>query len=446
MQPKEVFCKTCKSSFLITNPRSRQVYCSHECRKPRENTLEVNECCVCKKQFKPTYSKMKYCSDDCRQTGFSVTRKRDPYVKNCLTCKNEFQTHKKHKQYCSQKCYGARFGKVKKNCVICQNEFEVAYRFRGTLTCGRECLGKRLSEQFRERFELCCLNCNCKFEVVRNALESAKYCSTKCFYEHKYNRVSSILVKECEACNEEFVVKFIRRNKRFCSKKCAVSGERNGMFGKPGTMLGKPAWSRGLTAKTDERLKALGEKISITLKEGFASGRLSHVGENNPNFGYTKDVISAEKRANFSRAAIERILRGVAGYKTGHLSGYYDGKFGRVRFKSSWELAAMMYWDACDDVLMYTYEPTVLVLADGRHALPNFYIVFRDEKLSGFYEIKPTPIQELDEVKTKLDLVRSALAEKNFQYFLLGNKEIDKMKKELGDAFTNAVHEYKNRS
>jgi hypothetical protein len=217
------------------------------------------------------------------------------------------------------------------------------------------------------------------------------------------------------------------------------------MFGKPSPLAGRPAWNKGLTAKTDDRLFALGQKISRTAKEQFASGVRSNVGNCNPNYGNTTDTLDDEKRRNFSEAAIKRVLLGQSGYKTGHVTGVYTSQKCSVpvKFKSSWELAAMMWWDCQDEVLSYEYEPIVVTLVDQRRAIPDFLVKYRT--CGELIEIKPTSIQILPTVRDKLVMVNEAVTSLGYVYRLLGDDTIHQMIEELGDKYTNAVNVYKSR-
>jgi len=298
----------------------------------------------------------------------------------------------------------------------------------------------------KERIKKLCEVCCKEFEVIASRVSSARYCSyDPCFLSTRKTRQPDV-TKTCEFCGCEFTVSFVRKEQRFCGKRCSNSGPNNGMFGKPGSMLGRTAWNRGLTAKTDERLAGLGAKVSESLKERFQAGASTHRGANNPNFGHTSDTLTKEQRDNYSRAAVKRVLDGVSGYKTGHVTGTHCSPKATlpVKFKSSWELVAMMHWDRSNDVLSYEYEPNVIVLSDGRRTIPDFLVRYVDGQ-EVIVEIKPTAIQALPEVSKKLDLTKQALAAAGAKYVVLGNVEIDAMKREIGEDFDTAVKHHQGR-
>jgi hypothetical protein len=364
----------------------------------------------------------------------------------CQTCKIIFGSHKKSKKYCSHTCYAKRFADVTNVCLACHSEFVVAYRFRGQKTCGAKCAGLLKSQNHTREIKNC-LVCTTQFEAVQSYKDKAKYCSYDCFLTTRATRQPDI-AKICENCEIKFVVPFTKNVRRFCSKRCATSGEFNAFFGMIGSAhptFGLKAWNNGLSVETDVRLAKLGKKISVVSKEQFSTGARSHVGENNPMFGHTVDMLTPEQVENYSRAALKRVQDGVSGYKTGHLTGFYRSiKSGLIKFKSSWELAAMMWWDSCDNVVGFQYEPFSLILDDSRRAVPDFLVSFKDER-SVLYEIKPTGIQNLTEVRRRLALAEKSANARGYAYFLLGDAEIKQtMISELGIKYEDAIKRYKS--
>jgi len=216
------------------------------------------------------------------------------------------------------------------------------------------------------------------------------------------------------------------------------------MFDKPGSMTGKIAWNRGKKKENSDSLKIMGEKISQTLREKFASGRLSNSGERNPNFGNTADKITVEKKITYSKAAVERVRRGVSGYKTGHLKGVFRGRKTSedVKFKSSWELLAMLYWEQQDDIAIYSYEPIVVQIDETRRTVPDFLVEYSNG-VKEVCEIKPTAIQNMPQNRDKLLLTKRALKDLGYTYRLIGDDDILQMKDSVGKKFYDAVEMYK---
>lgn len=361
----------------------------------------------------------------------------------CLTCKIEFTPRDISKKYCSRTCYHKRYKAIIKNCVVCNQSFTVAYRFRGTKTCGKSCFSTLMSQCQNKKESSTCLNCKKEFDLIKSRKNSAKYCSYDCFLSTRKSRQS--IAKECEYCKKEFKTT-LAANRRFCNRSCANSGEFNGAYGKPGTMTGKIPWSKGLTKTSDERLSRLGNKLSSIAKERFSNGVSSHVGSKNPNFGNTRENLTVEKRDNFSKAAVQRILNGSSGYFRCRLTGYFEGKKSTspVRFKSSWELAIMMLWEQQENIIRYEYEPCIIKLSDGRRSVPDFRVTY-NSGMSEFVEVKPTQIQQLQSVKEKLDLTKDAIEQSGERYVLFGDSVVKAAIKTLGEKFDIEVERHKNR-
>jgi len=290
-----------------------------------------------------------------------------------------------------------------------------------------------------------CGACEKEFDVSPKYMETAKYCSYVCFLSTRKTRQPKVTLK-CNGCEKDFIVPFSKSNRRFCSKSCSSSGKNNSMFGKSGTMKGKKAWNNGLTAKSDLRLKKLGEKLSEIAKNQFTLGLRSNKGDMNPNYGRTPESRTDKQKDNYSLAASKRILDGVAGYKTRHVTGVYNCKKCKdaVRFKSSWELTAMMFWDDQIDVESYKYEPFIFNIGNNRRTIPDFLITYTDGRKE-IVEIKPTAISKLSTISEKLDLTKKAVEKTGISYRLIGNEIINEMKQCLGEAITNEIIKYSCR-
>ena len=286
----------------------------------------------------------------------------------CQKCHKPFESHKRDKKYCSHECYAKRFDPVTKNCEICKKDFTVAYRFRGQRTCNAQCSGKLVALSNRTRVTKQCLCCGGDYEATQSYKDQAKYCSSTCFYKHKYGRDSTIVVKTCEACGKEFEKPFIQRSIRFCSRSCGNAGEQNGMFGKPGPMLGKLAWNNGLTTKTDERLRLAGEKISIIVADKMISGSWSP-----PSTGFKGEHYT--------------------GIKNGGVTNY---------LRSSFESTYARMLDADHTVTAWEHEPfriPYIFEGSARNYVPDF-LVTRESDLF-LIEVKPKMLTETEQNSTK---------------------------------------------
>lgn len=356
MEPRTVVCQTCEKSFTVTNPHSRQIFCSKKCRPERKSTItQQRNCGMCGKDFVPKYDCQKYCSKDCKWKGFSVNRKVVKSRITCLTCGNEFVPRNETRKFCSRKCARNVYPHVTRPCEICKHNFTTPYRFREVKTCGSECNNVRQSRIFRNREVKQCLVCGKDYEVVQSYKDDAKYCSYMCFLSTRATRQPDVS-KICEYCKEEFIVPFPRITQRFCSKSCSNSGENNGMFGKPGTMTGKKAWNNGLTLETDERLRSAGEKISAIIADKLVKGEWKH------SFGY----------------------------KSEHYIGVKNGRR-EIYLRSSYESAYVRILDLDQSVVSWEYEPMRLpYMFEGsvHNYVPDFLVTYVDGSQS-LVEVKP---------------------------------------------------------
>jgi hypothetical protein len=290
-----------------------------------------------------------------------------------------------------------------------------------------------------------CLACGNDFDVPKGSVDKTKFCSYDCFLSTRKTRQPPTVII-CKNCKKEFSVNAGRsKTRQFCGKSCSNSGEFNAAYGKPGSMTGRSPWSKGLTKETDVRLELLGKKISKVIHDQFSLGCRTHSGKSNPNYGHTSETLTSEQRQRYSEAAVKRILAGVSGYKTKHITGIYDAlKSAPVKFKSSWELVAMMWWDQCDDVFSYKYESKVFIIEGQRRVIPDFLLCYNNG-MQVIIEIKPTALQNTPVISEKLEMTRIAVEKSGLKYELIGNETIDKMKKELGEKFIYEIKKYQSR-
>ena len=353
-----------------------------------------------------------------------------------------FNQRKPTKKFCNEKCYYSSKNRiVDLVCEFCNGKFTEPYRFRLKKTCSKACFSLLMKSR-SPRLKKDCGACGKEFDVSQKSAEIAKYCSYECFLTTRKSRQPKVTLK-CEGCEKDFEVPFVKSQRRFCTKSCALTGENNPMYGKSGMLTGKKSWSNGLTKKSDPRLEKLGKKLSEIAKEQFASGSRSNKGDRNPNYGRTPESRTPQQKENYSHAAIKRILDGVSGYKTGHVTGVYNSKKCKepVRFRSSWELVTMMFWDDQIDVESYTYEPYVLKIGENRRTVPDFLVTYSDGRRE-IVEVKPTQVSNIPTVSEKLDLTRKLVEEAGLTYRLIGNEVINEMKKHIGERLTNEIIKY----
>lgn len=356
-------CATCQTVFKLDNPRARNKYCSEKCRPPRKTViLEQTNCLICNNLYIPKYNCQKYCSKECRKIGFSKTKQEKAKPKKsfvCSFCNKEFTPSREYKnKFCSQKCYldskAEKWPVQKKHCIICDKEFEVPYRFREIMTCSQKCNRQRMC---KPRITKQCEWCNKEFEIIETR-QYFKYCSPKCRYAAAIKpECHQLYTITCQNCKKQIEVDYYSKNNKFCSLSCAKSGEFHPMYGKPGAMLGKIAWNHGLTAKTDERVKKLGKKISAIIADKLVSGSWDH----------------------------------QAGYQGEHYTGIKNGNK-TVYLRSSYESAYARILDADQNVESWIHEPFRIEYEfEGLHKnyVPDFLVSLFDNEKQLLIEIKP---------------------------------------------------------
>lgn len=236
-----------------------------------------------------------------------------------------------------------------------------------------------------------CLTCGKEYIPPR---EKSSYCSHSCRSTGTNTaRKHPPVTISCVVCGKEFEVPYTARNSR---KTC--SGQ------------GGPC-ARAL-AETKFDKKEVARRISKTRLDGFASGRLVHVGvphteetkkvlsekakarfsvpENNPMFGRKHSERSREQQ---SRTRVLNILAGKYGgwFRKGVLQ---TKKGGEVSFRSTWEETVALMLDADENVLAFKHEPFSIPYSKEadyesiRRYIPDFLVQYTDGR-KVLVEIKP---------------------------------------------------------
>tara|TARA_Y100000034_G_scaffold137039_1_gene219433 strand:+ start:4818 stop:6239 length:1422 start_codon:yes stop_codon:yes gene_type:complete len=429
-----ILCKGCNN--LITTENENKKYHNTDCYDAYRRVVRYDKKCnECNKIFMPVYKTDKYCGKECRKLGYKKIRatNKKTYEITCKFCKKKSIKRRKRK-YCDTKCYNSwRHRTIMFICLYCETENKVAYRFRRQKFCDQKCMGKYAS--MITKHETKCKYCGIIFIQSKYKQYQKQYCEYECFVFSIRGGCSATIILTCknENChleNKEFEVEYIKRNRQFCGKSCATSGKNNPMYGKPGTQLGKPAWNKGLTKETDERLAKLGKKISKILKAKFESGELSHEGENNPMYNRTRETMTLEQLKNYSNAAIKQIQDGkTLGFKSGKKGWYTSTKTdNRMFYRSSYELRAMIYFDECDDVIDYKHEPYSIPY--GKNNEKNYlfdFIVYFKNNITKIIEIKARYFLKIDKIiiREKAIAAKKYCDENNMKYEIWTGAKLD---------------------
>lgn len=322
-----------------------------------------------------------------------------PYGKSCTICNKQFIARFPHQLRCSTQCIKLhhqsyckhrRETDIAKTCQICSKEF-IPNKFYKSV-CSGECkiqnqkLKSRESQTRIKQKRAIVKICKFCFKEFNTQKSTNEFCDLMCWSRyHKKNDVTLI----CGWCGEEFVRSYIKRRRRFCSKKCSTS-------------FVKHNWDAA----------AVGKKISKTLKEDFAFGKRIHpwigrthttetkqlssrthkerknnIGVNNPMHGKNH---SKESREKMSRTRTRKILNGdyASWFKKGVYHSIKSNK--DVVYRSSWELSVFQFLDYSDDVLSYEVEPFSInyFLKINKRYIPDILISYKNG-ITKLVEIKP---------------------------------------------------------
>lgn len=350
------------------------------------------KCDICEKEFESRIPHQKTCSKECRELLQKKKYEKRYYkdgkerVENCIGCGKKIESDVAQKRYCSEKCKKhfqyLRIEDIEKICLVC---------------------GKSFKTKKKETF-LCSIGCI-----------------------NTYTKKHDDIIKICESCGKEFITTYIRREKRFCNYKCANTGEFNSMYGMTGSLsptYGRESWTKGKTIETDERLKELGRKISITSQKQFKDGVRSNKKENNPMYGKNHSSDSKEK---ISKTRCDKWVNGEYNniWKKGTFYSLKNNK--EFVFRSSWEEKIMGMLEIDDNVVKYDYEPFHIEhVFQGvtKHYIPDFLIEYKDG-IKKLVEIKPFCYVEHDINLSKFSAARKYCESNNLIFEVWTEKEIN---------------------
>lgn len=308
----------------------------------------------------------------------------------CKHCSKHFEHRKSDKKFCSNDCYRkSKDIQVSKICEFCSKHFVVPYRGRKQRFCSNQCAGSARSQHADlNRAKIPCLECSKEFEIIPSSV--SKYCSTDCFYKHKYGRESVTVWLVCKNCNVDFEVPFIKRDRQFCSKKCMISGDFNPS--KDSETNKKIVETRRRNIESGLKQPAWLDKTHTDeSKEKMSQARLKAVEEGIPN-GMLGRNHTEESKEKMSKSKTQLILDGKFNpLETYHVSGWYESTKAKKSFyRSSWERDVMIWLDSNDDVISWESESVRIPYMYDDHKrwyVPDFIVVYKDKKI--MYEVKP---------------------------------------------------------
>jgi hypothetical protein len=268
--------------------------------------------------------------------------------RKCIECQQKYTPSYKPQRYCSRKC--------STNAIARQNKHKNIY----VATCG---WCKKTFEKF-------------KWQKGKHNDFCDQECSQAYFrgYQEKY------ITKQCPACKKAFKCLY-RRQPVNCSRSCSKAGDNHPYYGKVGPFKGKTPWTKGLTAKTDLRVAALGKKISKTQKKQFADGVRTNHGVKNPNYGQRAHLRPLEQIDRYSKAAVRRLQKHGAKIK----GIFWSNKNNKhINYRSSYEKRYMVCLENDQNIARYEFEPMSIKYCDNNSRphryIPDFLVTYTDGK------------------------------------------------------------------
>jgi hypothetical protein len=292
---------------------------------------------------------------------------------------------------------------MQKICCICNNNFEA--KRRDSLYCTVKC--KRSAEyQRKEAFQKKCLYCCTEFETKN---KDTKYCCSSC--SNIDSKTHDDVTLNCKECGIEFIVKYIYRNKQFCSRNCATIHQNILMYSND-EVKNKISETKKKQYETGEVIHPfLGKKLSEKHKEKLRQIKSKEgkwKGEKNPAYGGQ----SKEIREKMSKTRSERIQNGqIHGRILGTLN---TKKGGTIRYRSNWEKQYVEDLEKDESVISYIFEPLILEYEydQKRNYIPDILIIYKDGSKK-LVEIKPSYFLDAEINKCKFSAARKYCEEKD---------------------------------
>jgi hypothetical protein len=293
------------------------------------------------------------------------------------------------------------------NCKICEKLIKTnQYGACCSSGCKKASMQKN-SNNIKKNCQKCCI----EFFCIKSKSDITRFCSWECR--------KSETSKACEECGAQFLVTSVNHiRKRFCSAKCARGGKKSHFYGLKGELsytFGQTPWTKGKSAKDNEKIAAAGRKISFKLKQKFKNGELSNSREKNPMFGKTWNK---EQKERASIMVTERMKRGE--WNTKHpkfICGHYESAKMNTKFwyRSSLELRIMKCFEIDSNVSSYFCEPLSIVYGENKRYVPDFICKFLDDTIV-LCECKPKFQLEMKGVQLKTAAAQKMCKENGWQY------------------------------
>jgi hypothetical protein len=338
------------------------------------------------------------------------------------------------RHFCSAECKKNKTtaGRRKK-CQRCQEPFESTIKTQ--FLCSRKCMGEHSSDKSKSnlKYVTTCAWCQATVSVIPSRKRKHNnFCSSKCSEAHIRGYEEKFIVKSCPGCFVEFETLY-RRQKTYCSRSCAYSGERNGNYGNPTNFKGQTAWNRGLTNETSDKVAATSQKVSVALRRRFESGESTHHGDKNPNhFSMRKNKTRTTEQLNrYSLASIARVQSGCTQNPKTKKGIHYSAKSqNNIHYKSSYEETYMMFLDKDSSVASYSYEEITILYDECKRYVPDFIVTYTNGT-KALVEVKGMHLLEQESTKRKLKAGEEYARSNDMSFLLITNNDILQIRKEL---------------
>lgn len=291
---------------------------------------------------------------------------------------------------------------MQKVCCICAVEFQS--KRKDSLYCSTKCK-KSAEYQRRETFQKSCIYCSKQFETKKKDTE---YCSSSC--SNIACKTHDDVILSCKECGVEFSVKYVHRDKLFCSRSCSSVYQNKIMYSND-DIKNKISQTKKRQYKSGEVIHPfLGKNLSQEHKEKLREIKIKEgkwKGENNPAYGgQPKEV-----REKMSKTRAKKIQNGEIHAK---LLGTIETKKGGVcRYRSNWEKQHIYNLENDGNVLSFIVEPFIIeyFYDQTRNYIPDIIIIYADgtKKL---VEIKPSHFLDAEINKCKFSAAQKYCDEK----------------------------------
>jgi DNA-directed RNA polymerase subunit RPC12/RpoP len=196
------------------------------------------------------------------------------------------------------------------------------------------------------------------------------------------------ITKLCINCGKELILINSRdvKRKRYCSRKCLITVTHN-------DESRKKAWNKTKGVKNDKK---------------------GHPGSSHPMYG---KKMPEEIKMKLSNTISKLIVDGKLNNKIGYNRGFIETRFGRVYYRSSYELDFIRMCEIDSNIKSLKSEPFRIKMDNDRYYIPDFLV-----NQFEIVEIKPSRLLNYNMYKIEQGLKYSKM--NGFKYKVVTEKEL----------------------